>query len=132
MLQLVEIEFELKKGGMRKANVIGKDNEDVYKYIMGFESSSKINNIGFQREIHAYTDYAIDYLKGKLEIEDPKTTETEIPNMQMETTQGNRYICPWCERDFEKALGLKMHIKKTHEPKKESVEENPVDKEIEE
>ena len=108
MLRLVKLEFSTEKTGVRKANIIAKNQEDGLNFIRSLYPANKnkitgIMNIEDSLDVHAYTDYALDYISkktsGKLEED---TTSTAV------------YTCPWCDKKYEKAHGLKVHIGQEH------------------
>ncbi|MFW6046351.1 MAG: hypothetical protein ACOCP4_00910 [Candidatus Woesearchaeota archaeon] len=113
MLMLTQIEFEQKSGDIRRANIVCENQEDAITFIRNLPTTKKvntINNVGAGNQIHVFTDQALNYIFSR-------ASDTKNENINVDET--TNYICPWCDKTFEKPLGLKMHIQKTHLKKKE-------------
>lgn len=116
MTTQLEFEFKTKDGGsnVRKANILCTDTKNAINFIKKFGALVKISNIGFDNEVHAYTDEALDYILQKLNINKQDNELIKAENDKVFMEKENSYICPWCEKGFEKPMGLKMHINKMH------------------
>ena len=115
MLKLAKISYTTGKGVTRRVNILSTSEDDALRFLRSIEKNgiSTINDLGMDSDVHAYTDAAVNHLKTRIEkiYGNQKTTETKdasIPEIK------RTYICPWCEKEFEKTTGLKIHIKKAH------------------
>jgi len=122
MLTLIQIEFsyrDSKNKGNRKANVVCTSKQNAIDFLR-LGGDAQMINIGNEYTIHAYTDEALQYIFDKLNI---KVSENELPEIQTLESDlpeaKDSYICPWCEKSFEKPQGLKVHIQRMHIKKEE-------------
>jgi len=113
MLKFFNLEYETDKAGTRKVNLICNGQDDAIGFINKINNNQvkRFNNLGTEFDVHAYTDYAVDYLNKKLSVK--KTSD----NIQTENTSQTTYICPWCDKPFEKASALKAHMNRSHNVK---------------
>jgi len=125
MLKVARIGYTMKNGSTRKASIIGTSEKDAVQFLRRItnDNISSIDDLGMDTEVHGYTDAAVDYLQKKL----GKLASNNTPQ-QTEITKN--YICPWCEREFDKPTGLKVHIQRTHQKKEEKKEETSIDTEL--
>ena len=124
MLKIVTLEFENKNKETRRATFLCNDTKDAIEFVKKI-GGGKINNIGVGSTVHGYTDFAISYLIKKIGIDKPKDQKEEtvvqsdntktIDNENQKTETIIKHICPWCEKEFEKPNGLKMHIIRMHQ-----------------
>lgn len=127
MLTLIQLEFsyrDSKNKENRKANVVCTSKQNAIDFLR-LGGDAQMINIGNEYTIHAYTDEALQYIFDKLNI---KVVEDELPEIQTsgELPEENElpeakdgYVCPWCEKSFEKPQGLKVHIQRMHIKKEE-------------
>lgn len=110
MLKVTRIGYTMTNGSDRKANILSTSDEDAIRFLRRITKNkiNTINDVGMDAEIHAYTDDALSYIQKKTS---PATTQ-EATAPKMETNKV--YMCPWCDKEFEKAASMKAHITKTH------------------
>lgn len=109
MLKVTRIGYTLKNGTTRSANVLSTSDEDAIRFLRKVTKNqiTTVNDVGMDSEVHAYTDDALAYIRKKTNVAVPEQAEVQ------ESTQ-KVYMCPWCDREFEKSTGLKIHIQRTH------------------
>ncbi|MFW6030389.1 MAG: C2H2-type zinc finger protein [Halanaerobiales bacterium] len=118
MLKVAKIGYTMKNGTSRRANVIGLSEQDAVQFLRRLTNNniSSIDDLGMDTDVHGYTDAAIEYLQKKI----GKTTSEDKPQEGEQLAEPQKmYICPWCDREFEKSTGLKVHIQRTHQKKED-------------
>lgn len=126
MLKVAKIGYTMKNGTTRKANILGTSEQDAVQFLRRLTNNniSSIDDLGMDSDVHGYTDAAVEYLQKRINKNVSKDTPQETEPQKM-------YICPWCDREFEKATGLKVHIQRTHQKKEDKKEsDEPVNKEV--
>lgn len=115
MLKVTKIGYTLTNGTTRKANVLSTSDEDAINFLRRVTKNgiTTINDVGMDSEVHAYTDDALEYIKKRTSAT-TTPTETETP---MEAQKV--YMCPWCDKSFEKPASIKAHITKSHKKEEE-------------
>lgn len=109
MLKLVKIGYTTSNGVSRRANILSTSEEDAINFLRKISKNkvSSIDDVGMDSDVHAYSDASLEYIKKKT----PAATRTEDP----QTVEPQKvFACPWCEKEFEKTSGLKIHIQKSH------------------
>lgn len=114
MLKFFTMEYEHADAGTKKVNLVCESQDDAIYFMRNLTKNKmkSITNLGNISDIHAYTDNAIDYISKKLGYS--KTTEE---GNAVEPKSG--YLCPWCEKSFEKASVLKAHMNRSHNVKEQ-------------
>jgi len=112
MLKVTQIEFEVEKGINRNACICCESDEDAINFIKTLYKGKpiRINNIGFDKTIHGFSDTAVEYLQKRLKL-------TKIDENAMEREETTVYKCPWCDKEFPKSASLKVHMNKAHDVK---------------
>jgi len=113
MLKTTSIDYEMKGGLNKKAVILGLSEQDAVQFLQKITGNkvARINNIGFDMDIHGITDEALAYISKKSN----KQNEVEATeNMENQQSMEVQYICPWCDKNFEKASSLKAHMNKMH------------------
>lgn len=109
MLKLIKIGYTTSSGVSRRANILSTSEEDAINFLRKVTKNniSTINDVGMDADVHAYSDESLAYIKKKT----PEAAKTSNP----QTVEPQKvYVCPWCEKEFEKTTGLKIHIQKSH------------------
>ncbi len=116
MLKLLNLEYEHKTKGVKKANIVCTSQEDAIKYLVRVTKNqvTKINNIGMDFDIHGYSDDSITYITKKLGFSKDQKNTTESSDS---STLEGEYKCPWCEKSYGSAQALKVHMSKAHNVK---------------
>lgn len=115
-LKITSIDYELDKKINKKAVILAIGEGDAIKFLRKVTGNkvTRIDNIGYDMDVHAITDDAMEYIAkhGNFKQQSPGDSKEE------ETTEV--YKCPWCDKPFGTAQGLKLHLNKAHElvPKK--------------
>jgi len=118
MLKSIQIDYEAKekdKTVSRRAVVVCKSETDGVKFLakfIGQKNFQRVNALSYEKDIHAISDGAIDYLFTKSEYV-KKLLDSNI-DKNSETNSILKYTCPWCDKEFDKAVGCKVHIQKVH------------------
>lgn len=110
MLKLVKIGYTTSNGVSRKANILSTSEDDAIHFLRRISGNkiSTINDIGMDADVHAYSDASLDYIN-------KKTAAGSVDTKKAQAIEAQKvYVCPWCEKEFEKPTGLKIHIQKTH------------------
>jgi len=125
MLKTTSIDYEMQGGMNKKAVILGLSEQDAIQFLRKITGNkiSRINNIGFDTTIHGITDEALAYINKKSNAQNQEDSKKTVESQEPQVT----YICPWCDKTFEKASSLKAHMNRAHNVK--MVESNSPDKE---
>lgn len=110
MLKLVKIGYTTSNGVSRRANVLSTSEEDAINFLRRVTGNkiSTINDVGMDSDVHAYSDASLDYIN-------KKTGATVASDEKQEPVETQKmYVCPWCDKEFEKPASIKAHITKSH------------------
>lgn len=113
MLKVTQIEYDI-DGKVWNATVCCTSDQDALRFLTKLSKKKiKVNNLGFDKEIHGFTDDALDYIYKKTNMKNKVETNQEEASEE----QPVMYTCPWCDKSYDKASSLKSHMNKSHNVK---------------
>lgn len=125
-----EVSYSLVNGGNYRACVVAHDKKSAVEFLGKRVKVNKIDSISIESRVDAISDSVL-----RLAIERSSEfahllldTSTEAPEVEKEDIPVQKYICPWCDKEFGSSQGVKQHLTKVHDVCQQMKQENVVEK----
>ena len=118
MLKIVSVEYEIEKKTF-KAVVLGVNEKDAINFLAKQVGKKiKINSIMYDKQVHAVTDNALEYMDNQRKPKPKVIVDTEEPSTDAPEAGIQDFKCIECDKSFKTESALKAHNTRFHSEQK--------------